>query len=275
MKYRLIAFDLDGTLLRDDKRLTERSLRALRAAHEKGALIVPATGRIFEGVPGELRGAVFSHYYITINGALVYDARAGAALSRAEIPNALALRLFDYMAGLDVLCDCYKDGWGYAGRAGYERAGAYISDPGILALFYRTRTPVDDLREFLRADGGSIQKAQMHFRDLRAKRRELETLPARFPELAVSSSVPSNIELNIAAANKGDALLALCARLGIAPEETLAFGDGMNDLSMLRAAGCGVAMGNADFAVKAAADTVCDDNEHDGVAKALERLLAE
>ena len=55
----------------------------------------------------------------------------------------------------------------------------------------------------------------------------------------------------------------------------MAFGDGTNDLSMIRAAGLGVAMGNADFAVKAAADTVCDDNEHDGVAVFLERLLAE
>ena len=115
----------------------------------------------------------------------------------------------------------------------------------------------------------------MHFRDMRAKKKELELLPALFPELAVSTSVPSNIEINIAAANKGEALLALCATLGVAPEETLAFGDGTNDLSMIRAAGCGVAMGNADFSVKAVADAVCDDNEHDGLAKYLEKLLEE
>ena len=79
----------------------------------------------------------------------------------------------------------------------------------------------------------------------------------------------------IAAANKGDALCSLCAALGIPIEETLAFGDGTNDTSMLRAAGAGVAMGNADFSVKAAADTVCDDNEHDGLAEYLERLMEE
>lgn len=87
--------------------------------------------------------------------------------------------------------------------------------------------------------------------------------------------MPSNIELNIAAANKGDALCSLCAALGIPIEETLAFGDGTNDLSLIRAAGCGVAMGNADFSVKAVADAVCDDNEHDGLAKYLEKLLEE
>ena len=275
MKYKLIAFDLDGTILRGDKSLSARSLRALYAAHERGALIVPATGRIYKGVPAPLREAPFARYFITINGALVYDARADAALCRAELPNDLALRLMEHMDALDVIYDCYKDNWGYVSRAMYERAGDYISDPGILELFYRSRTPVEDLKEFLRADGGSVQKAQMDFRDMRAKKRELELLPALFPEVAVSTSVPSNIELNVAAANKGEALLSLCAALGVAPEETLAFGDGTNDLTMLRAAGCGAAMGNADFAVKAAADTVCDDNEHDGLAKFLERLLAE
>ena len=275
MKYKLIAFDLDGTLLHNDKTLTDRSLRALYAAHERGALIVPATGRIYKGVPAALRLQPFSHYYITINGAKVYDAQRELALYRAEIPNELALRLFEHMDGLDVLYDCYKDDWGYVSRGMFERAGDYIADKGILELFYRSRSPVDDLKEFLRRDGGSVQKAQMHFRDMRARKKELELLPGLFPEIAASTSVSTNIELNIAAANKGDGLLALCARLGIAPEETLAFGDGTNDLSLIRAAGCGVAMGNADFAVKAAADAVCDDNEHDGLAKFVEKLLAE
>lgn len=273
MKYKLIAFDLDGTLLRDDKSLTDRSLRALYAAYERGALIVPATGRIYKGVPAALRLQPFSHYYITINGALVYDAEKDAALCRAELPNELALRLFEHMDTLDVLYDCYKDNWGYVSRAMYERAADYIADKGILELFRRTRTPVEDLKEYLREDGGSVQKAQMHFRDMRAKKKELERLPSLFPEVAVSTSVPTNIEINIREANKGEALLALCAQLEIDPADTLAFGDGTNDLTMIRAAGCGVAMGNADFAVKAAADTVCDDNEHDGLAKYLEKLM--
>ncbi len=275
MKYRLIAFDLDGTILHDDKTISERSLRALYAAHERGALIVPATGRICRGVPAALRLQPFSRYYILINGAKVFDGQNDRTLYRAEMPNELTLRLMEHMDALDVIYDCYKDDWGYVSRAMYERAGDYISDRGILELFCRTRTPVEDLKDFLRADGGSVQKAQMHFRDMRAKKKELEELPAIFPEVAVSSSVPSNIEINIRRANKGDALEALCAVLGIAPEETLAFGDGTNDLSMIRAAGCGVAVGNADFAVKAAADAVCDDNEHDGPAKYLEKLLSE
>ena len=275
MKFRLIAFDLDGTILHDDKTIGARSLRALQAAWEAGALIVPATGRIHEGIPAALRLQPFARYSIVVNGAKVYDAEDDAVLSRAEIPNELALAVVAYMEKLDVLYDCYKDDWGFVSGDLYDRAGEYISDPGIVKLFYRTRTIVPDLGDYLRADGGSVQKLQMHFRSLSERRRELERLPELFPELAVSSSIPSNIELNIRAANKGDALRALCEKLDIPIEETLAFGDGVNDLSLLRTAGCGVAMGNADFSVKLAADTVCEDNEHDGVAQFIERLLGE
>ena len=272
---RIIALDLDGTLLDSDKNLSEANRAALAAVAAKGILVVPTTGRFFGMMPPAVRDLPFVRYAITVNGAQVYDRETDTAIVREELPLEQALAIMRYLDGFDVIYDCYQDDWGYVSRSMYERAGDYISDRGILELFYRSRTPVEDLKAYLRARGGSVQKAQMHFRDLRAKKKELEELPALFPEVAVSSSVPSNIEINILRANKGEALCSLCAALGIPPEETLAFGDGTNDLSMIRAAGCGVAMGNADFAVKAAADAVCDDNEHDGLAKYLEKLLEE
>lgn len=275
MKISLIAFDLDGTLLRDDKSLSPRNLAALRAAAERGALIVPATGRIYRGVPEILQRQSFIRYCISVNGAKVIDVRSGETIFREELPIELTLRLMEHMDGLDVVYDCYKDDWGYVSRDMFLRAGEYISDRGILELFYRSRTPVEDLKTFLRESGGSVQKTQMHFRDLRARKAELERLPTLFDGISVTSSIATNIEINSAAADKGAALRALCAALGVAREETVAFGDGTNDISMLRFAGLGVAMGNADFLVKAAADTVTEDNEHDGVARVIERLLAE
>ena len=104
--------------------------------------------------------------------------------------------------------------------------------------------------------------------------RQLRLLPELFPELAVTSSVRNNIELNLASANKGAALEALCRHLGVAMEETVAFGDGTNDLTMLRAAGLGVAMGNAAPELKAAADMVTDDNEQAGVARVINEILS-
>ena len=169
--------------------------------------------------------------------------------------------------------DCYKDNWGYMDRRFYERAVEIMPDKGILDLLVRLRTPVESLRAYIEETGGGVQKLQMYFTDMEERSRQLRLLPGLFPELVVTSSVKNNIELNSAAANKGGALAALCRHLGVAPEETVAFGDGTNDLSMLRAAGLGVAMGNAAPEVKAVADLVTEDNEHAGVARVINEIL--
>ena len=104
--------------------------------------------------------------------------------------------------------------------------------------------------------------------------RQLETLAGRFPGLAVTTSFWNNIEINSLDADKGLALKALCGRLGLDMGQTMAFGDGSNDINMLRAAGLGVAMANAAEAVKAAADMETGDNEHSGVAQMIWRALA-
>lgn len=77
MNYRLIAFDLDGTLLDSEKRIPAENIAALRRAAEKGAYIVPATGRILGGIPEELSALPFIRYYVCINGAAVMDAQTG------------------------------------------------------------------------------------------------------------------------------------------------------------------------------------------------------
>ena len=100
----------------------------------------------------------------------------------------------------------------------------------------------------------------------------MEETAARFPELAVSTSVARNVEINDARANKGAALQALCNLLGIGIGAAMAFGDGANDLSMIRAAGIGVAMGNSVQAVLDAADRIAPDNDDDGVGRIIETL---
>ena len=90
-----------------------------------------------------------------------------------------------------------------------------------------------------------------------------------FPDLSVTSSIENNIELNSRGAQKGLALAALCRETGVSMEQTMAFGDGLNDISVLRAAKIGIAMGNAAQEIRAIADYVTDTNDHDGVAAAL------
>lgn len=269
----MIAFDLDGTLLDDGKRIPRACLDALRAAGEAGVLLTPATGRIPAGLPEELLALPGLRCGILVNGALLYDFERRRILAREEIPLALTIELIDFVAPLGVLYDCYQDAWGWIDGALYDGAADYIEDPGILELLRRVRTPVPSLRRFLLDKGKGVEKLQLHTKDRALRARLLRELPERYPELAVTTSIPTNIEINAARANKGEGLRRLCALLGLEPAAALAFGDGTNDLTLLREAGCGVAMANAAPAVLAAADRIAPSNNDAGMARVISELL--
>lgn len=278
LPYKIIAFDLDGTLLRDDKSIPPENLRALGWAAARGALLVPATGRIYRGLPAELRALPFLRYYILSNGAALYDSRADRLLYRGDIPLALALDCCEWLDTLPVIYDCYQNEQGWMSRAMLEAAPPYFAlEPEVLKMLYGLRKPVDDLKETLRERGEDLQKLQMFFRpeDETLRQQTLLELPRRFPGLAATTSVKNNIEVNSVNAGKGRALRALCEALGVPIGESLAFGDGSNDIELLRAAGLGVAMANADAGVKAAADRVTLSNEEAGVAHTIYELLGD
>ena len=273
MNIKLIAFDLDGTLLDDGKKLPEENLRALTAAAQAGALLVPATGRLYAGIPEEIRRLPGCRYFITVNGAYTYDSAEDTVLDRAELAPELCLRLIEHMDSLPVIYDCYQDNWGYISRSMYEIAAEYIPDPGIMKMMRELRTPVESLEETLRQRWRPVQKMQMHFKDMALRQQELQLLPRLFPDTAASSSLPWNIEINSAAASKGQALKKLCTRLGLDLGQVLAFGDGSNDLDMIRTAGLGAAMGNAAEQLKAAADWVAPRNGEAGVAAGIYKFM--
>ena len=278
MSRKLIAFDLDGTLLDDEKRVPPENLRALEAAAERGWVPVPATGRIVRGIPEPVKRLPGVRYFIVSNGAGVYDAAEDRLLYRGDVPVELALRCYAYMDTLPVIYDCYQNESGWMTRWMYENCEPYFpTEPHMLEIVKRLRVPVDDLKETLRQRGEPLQKLQMFFKpqDLPERERQLKRIPELFPELVATTSVSNNIEINSVNAGKDKAMLALAELLGIPREDTVAFGDGTNDRAMLQAAGWGVAMRNADPAVKAAADEITDSNNAAGVAKTLWRLLAE
>ena len=276
MNVKLIAFDLDGTLLDDDKHLPPENLAALQAAHAQGIFLVPATGRILKALPEELLAPGLFRYFIFANGALVYDLQEQRALYRARIEPELAVRLCTYMDTLPVLYDCYRGDCGYMTQWMYDRAPEFFeTEPHILKLVKSLRRPVPDLKQKIQEDGLPLEKLQMFFRPehMDERARQLELVPQLFPELIASSSLRNNIEINSARAGKGNALRALCEKLDLDTSESVAFGDGLNDADMLRAAGRGCAMQNAVPAVKDAADVIVETNNDAGVGREIFRLL--
>ena len=275
MKTGIIAVDLDGTVLDAEKKVPERTLAALEAAAESGIWVVPATGRILKGMPEEILKLGWIRYMILANGATVWDRGAESCLYRAEISAETGLEVFRWLDGFPVIYDCYQDNQGWMTASMWENAEAYAPSPFYLQHIRTLRRPVPDLKEHIRRSGTSLQKIQAFCRTTETQRELIGRTAERFPQLAVSTSVARNVEINDGRANKGAALTALAERLGIPMGKVAAFGDGTNDLSMIRAAGMGVAMGNAAEEVKAAADRVTAGNGEDGVGIAVETLTKE
>ena len=269
---KIIVLDLDGTLLTSDKKISPRNYAALEQAAEKGIHIVPSTGRFYDGMPAVVRELPFVRYAITVNGAEIYDAREDRVLHRAEMTPAQAEEVFAFLDTLPVVYDCYQEGWGWMEKSLYDRAGDFIEDPKVLSMVKDLRTPVEGFRELIRSRNRGVQKIQMFFKDMDKRAESLPLLRQRFPGLNVTSSITNNLELNSLDAHKGVALLKLCDILGVDPAQTMAFGDGLNDITMLQTAALGVAMDNAYPEVKEAANFITDTNDHDGVAKAIEQF---
>ena len=278
MTPKIIALDLDGTLLDSKKNLSARNRAALENAAAKGAAIVPTTGRFFGMMPQVVRDLPFVRYAITVNGAQAYDRETDEAIAKEEIPLETALAIMEILDGYDVIYDCYRSNWGWMTASLQAKAADYATDEHYLKMVREFRNPVPELKAHLRetAAKGDVQKVMIFSRNdgssaaqetLQAIRREMEN---RFPDIIVTQSTRNNIELNIKTAHKGRALERLANHLGYSIDDCAAFGDGLNDLTMVEVAGFGVAMANAHERVKAAAKIQAPSNDEDGVAAVLE-----
>ena len=274
-RIRLAAFDMDGTLLNSRKELTDHTLSVLNEADRAGMLLVPATGRYFSAMPEQIRNLPFLKYAIVLNGAEVHDVAAGRSIVQYYLPYDGVLEFCDYLDTLPVLYDCYIEDRGYMTASHFEKIDTWIIDDHIRTFVKSIRTPVPCLKDKIRDYGRDIPKMQIFPGDPKLRERLFKELPKRFPFLILSASCPENIEVNAIGADKGSALKGLTAYLGMDPAETAAFGDGLNDIPMLEAAGIGVAMANSVPETLAAADTVTLSCDEDGVAAYLEQILRE
>lgn len=274
MDIKLIAVDMDGTLLDDEKRIPAENLRALRECAEAGIEIVPASGRMVSGLPEEVLEFPGLRYAITINGAKVVDLWENRTISSCSMPVETAVKIMemarDYPS--DILYDAYVDGVGYTTEHFYYEAERYLISPAAADMMRRTRRIFPDNIAAVAETAKEVDKLNLYFVDGNARLKFYELLKG-VPGILVSSSVKNNLEVNAAGADKGGALLRLAELLGLKREELMAFGDRDNDLTMIRAAGLGVVMGNGDECVIAEADYVTLSNNEAGVAAAIDKFV--
>lgn len=267
---RMVALDLDGTVFNDKKEITPRTRAAIRAALAAGVAVLPATGRPLAGVPEAFVAIPGVEWALTSNGGCVWRLAGRVPAVRLLLSPARALEALGVLAEQRCTTDLYVDGWAYTTEAQLARMEGLV-DPALLAYIRASRRTVPDLAAFAAGCPG-VEKLSCQFgpdeAGRRAAWRRLEALGYE-----VTCSLGTNLEVNAPGVDKGRALLALAARLGLARDQVMACGDSGNDQKMLAAAGLGVAIGNAEPAVLAAADAVTATNEEDGVALALARFI--
>lgn len=266
---KLIAFDLDGTLLNSQKEITAKTREVLERAAAMKIELVPATGRFWSVVPECVRDLRFIRYALTLNGAEVFDVEASRSLAKFEISPERALKMAQVFEDIDgIIYDCVIDGQGYMRRDFYEKIPDFMVGAWQTKLVQDGRKPVNDFEERIKNSNG-IQKMQIFTLDKKLREDLMKALPVVFPKSVFTSSIPNNIEINDFSANKGNGLKFLADHLKIAIEDTIAFGDGLNDLSMIKAAGLGVAMENSCEELLGVADSVTADCDNDGVAEGI------
>ena len=272
-EYLLVAFDLDGTFLNDEKLIPEENIRALDRMKETGIQAVPCTGRLYQAIPEGIREHPAIRYAVTENGAGIYDKEKKGLVFSTGITYEEAIPLLEYARTIPCLYDCYQDSWGWIPREMYEEVPEFLPPSPVRDMVLKYRTPLDDFETTIRERGTPMQKFQYFFQTTQLRDQYLPIVQEQFPQFEISKSSPLNIEINGSGTNKGITMKALCGMLQIPMEKTAAFGDDINDISFLTAAGKGIAMENAVEAVKRIADDVTGNNNDGGFGIGCRDLL--
>ena len=262
-RYKIIATDLDGTLLNSQGTVSEENLAAIHEMTEMGVFFVPSSGRAFGEMPLCVRSIPDARYFICSDGAVIYDAHKKEAVDDRSFREDDIRRALDYMFACRSHLLLHHKGHVYVDAQKHNEE-AYIAHrvpPAFRQAMYELAVPVEDFEKFC-YELDSIEMVSVFF----ATDEELNECRARFladGEFGVTSTEPTNIEIFRKDAGKGNALDRLATLLGYDRSVTIAVGDNANDLDNFAHAGLALAMGNAvDEAKRAAHRTVCSNDEH-------------
>ena len=272
MTIRLIALDLDGTLLTTGKTISPADRAAVEAAIDRGVLVVPVTGRPAQGVPQEVLDLPGVRYVVSSNGATIRDIETGETLLETHLEAETALAVLAASGHVSMIREAFRAGVGYLSRADYDTLCARY-EGAMLAYVLDTRQVVPGtLEDFLREDPRPIEEL-FFLTDSEETKLDLQRTLSALPGIGFADPFPRDLEVMAGGIDKGEGLRFLLDHLGLDTAEAMAIGDGGSDLPMLRAAGIGVAMGNSIQSVKDGADWVTASNDENGVALAIEKYI--
>lgn len=266
MKYRLIVSDFDGTVLRSDRTASERTINAIKAYREAGGTFVISTGRMFKSIVNHAHVLGLDGINIPVSamdGGVIKESVTGKTIASFAIP-------YEQAAQFGLECErmgCYyqvytEDTLFVAEENDFNRGYCEISKIGM--------TAVGRLSDYIIKNKLPCVKVLISDKNVESY---LNYFKDRYADMQFFLSHISFLDGASIKAGKGNALGILADYLGVDMSETIALGDSMNDISMVKEAALGVAMANADDRLKKVADLIAPSNDDDGVAYVIERAI--
>lgn len=283
---KLIAIDMDGTLLNEKGEVSLANAQAIRSAQKQGVHVVIATGRSYNGALGVLQPAEIDCPIIHLNGACTRSLD-GELLRSVRLDNKTAHMIHQAFQETGIYHELYTDDGIFANRDGYNHLKVEMDlwksanpaiQPEMMQMMVKKQFRQAQVRDHMFLEDVIAEPSYqiykiLAFSMMHEKLEQAHSKVAGLDNIVITSSANNNIEINHLEAQKGKALAELASRWDIPLAETMAIGDNRNDLSMLQMAGIGVAMGNAEQEIKDLCDFVTRPNDEDGVAFAIQKFV--
>lgn len=262
---RLIATDLDGTLLNNQSELTERTVRAVSSVMQTGAKFVLASGRMYEATRPYAEILQPNAPIVVFNGAMACEWQTAKPLFSRTISPETARAVCRMAENRNIFIQCFPERGFF-----YEKRQPEVCDEYEGRIRIRGQETAQPLSSWIELPTMKLLALGENAALLELQQEILQA----FPALSIMLSHPTYMEIVAGGVEKGSALKAVAERFGIAREEIAAFGDAGNDVAMLEYAEYGYVMENADPTLRLNANHIAPANSLDGVAKVLETLLA-
>ena len=267
MTEKALVLDIDGTLTNSAKEITPATKCAIQNLMKRGQKVILASGRPTPGMrryEEELELDKYGGYLLSFNGARIVDCRTGEIVYQRVLPLTLLPGLFHFAK---------KNGCGLITYLGNEVISAFPIDKYVEIEARINGLPVRKVPNFTEFVDFDINKCLMTADPEKAELLEKE-LQEKYGNMAsIYRSEPYFIEIMPSDVDKASSLDKMLPAIGVKRENTVCCGDGFNDISMIRYAGVGVAMGNAQQAVKESADYITATNDEDGLVQVIEKFF--
>lgn len=273
MNIKCIALDLDRTTLNAQGKLSSGNYNALKMAISKGVHIVIASGRSFDTLPKDVLAVPGIEYAITSNGAAIYYIPEKKCIHEYKMSPSSIKQILQVAQNYPVALEVFINGTAYALKSYVKDPMAYGTTSAAISYIQSTRNPIEDIVSFILEHIDQVDSMDIVVSGDEQKQEIWNALDNNCDEIYITSSVSQLIEISHKDAGKHSGLRFIREYLNLRPEETAAFGDGDNDVDLLKEAGVGIAMENASQKCKAAASYITKHHDNDGVAYGIQNIL--